>query len=81
MRTIYVVGSVNQDIVVSAERAPLPGETVFGTALAFFAGGKGANQAVAARLLGGHVRFIGKVGRDAFGAEMSYEAGGRCALS
>lgn len=70
MKTIYVAGSVNQDIVVSAERAPRPGETVFGTDLEFFPGGKGANQAVAARRLGGRVRFAGKVGADAFGAEM-----------
>ncbi len=70
MKTIVVAGSVNQDIVVSAERAPRPGETVFGTALEFFPGGKGANQAVAARLLGGRVRFAGKIGADAFGAEM-----------
>ncbi len=69
-RTIYVAGSINQDIVVSAERAPLPGETVFGSALELFPGGKGANQAVAARLLGGRVRFAGKVGADASGAEM-----------
>ncbi len=70
MKTIYVAGSVNQDIVVSAERAPRPGETVFGTGLELFPGGKGANQAVAARLLDGRVRFAGKVGADAFGAEM-----------
>ncbi len=70
MKTIYVAGSVNQDIVVSAERAPRPGETVFGTGLEFFPGGKGANQAVAARRLGGRVRFAGKVGADALGTEM-----------
>ncbi len=70
MKTIFVAGSVNQDIVVSAERAPRPGETVFGTGLEFFPGGKGANQAVAARLLGGRVRFAGKIGADAFGVEM-----------
>ncbi len=70
MKTIHVAGSVNQDIVVSAERAPRPGETVFGSSLEFFPGGKGANQAVAARLLGGRVRFAGKVGADPFGAEM-----------
>lgn len=70
MKRIVVAGSVNQDIVISAERAPRPGETVFGTALEFFPGGKGANQAVAARLLGGRVRFAGKIGADAFGGEM-----------
>ncbi len=70
MKTIYVAGSVNQDIVASAERAPRPGETVLGTALEFFPGGKGANQAVAARLLGGRVRFCGQVGADAFGTGM-----------
>lgn len=70
IRTIYVAGSINQDIVVSAERAPRPGETVFGSGLEFFPGGKGANQAVAARRLGGRVTFAGKVGADAFGAEM-----------
>jgi ribokinase len=70
MSEIFVVGSVNQDIVVSSEKIPTPGETVVGKNLEFFPGGKGANQAVAAKLLGGKVSFVGKVGKDAFGEEM-----------
>jgi ribokinase len=68
---VFVIGSVNQDIVVTVGKAPKPGETVFGTSISYFPGGKGANQAIAARRLGASVIFIGKVGRDAFGTAMS----------
>ncbi len=68
-KTIVVVGSINTDLVVTAERLPLPGETVTGNSFATFQGGKGANQAVAAAKLGASVKLIGKVGSDAFGAE------------
>ncbi|MBM4417439.1 MAG: ribokinase [Chloroflexi bacterium] len=64
---ILVVGSVNTDLVVRAERIPRPGETVQGSAFLIGGGGKGANQAVAAARLGGSVRFVGRVGPDAFG--------------
>jgi ribokinase len=61
---IAVVGSVNLDIVARTERLPGPGETVSGTSLARHPGGKGANQALAARRLGAEVQQIARVGRD-----------------
>jgi ribokinase len=64
---MIVVGSVNMDIVVRAPRAPAAGETVLGADYALYPGGKGANQAVAARRAGGAVAFIGCLGRDAYG--------------
>jgi ribokinase len=70
MPRIVVVGSANVDIVVATERLPVPGETVLGGTLLINHGGKGANQAVAARRLGAEVRFIGCVGDDAFGTAM-----------
>jgi len=65
---IVIVGSLNADLVVRAERFPQPGETVRGGALATLPGGKGANQAAAAGRLGGDVRIVGVVGDDANGA-------------
>ena len=62
-----VLGSVNMDVVVTAPRMPLPGETIAGDALHVSPGGKGANQAVAAARLGAEVRLVGRVGEDAFG--------------
>lgn len=67
---ILVVGSINMDLVVVTERLPAPGETVTGGTLLRAHGGKGANQAVAARRLGAEVRLIGAVGDDAFGTEL-----------
>ena len=67
---ILVVGSINVDIVALTERLPTPGETVTGGTLLINHGGKGANQAVAARRLGADVRFIGCVGEDTFGLEL-----------
>ena len=67
---ITVVGSTNMDLVVQVYRHPRPGETVLGSDYQTFPGGKGANQAVAAARLGGHVRFIGRLGNDAFGDEL-----------
>ncbi len=64
---IAVVGSLNQDLVVSAERMPLAGETLTGKSIQYFQGGKGANQAVACARLGAQVDLIGAVGDDAFG--------------
>lgn len=66
---ITVVGSINLDLVASVARLPRPGETVSGGALARHPGGKGANQALAARRLGAAVRLIGAVGRDAMADE------------
>jgi ribokinase len=68
MAHIVVVGSSNTDLVVPVSRIPAPGETVLGGALTTVAGGKGANQAVAAARLGGAVTFIARVGDDAYGA-------------
>ena len=70
MRKIYVVGSINRDLVVYVDGLPRPGETVFGNRFQQFPGGKGANQAVAASRLGDHVHLIGNVGSDAFGKQM-----------
>ena len=67
MGKIVVVGSSNTDLVVRATRMPEAGETVMGEKFMMTAGGKGANQAVAARRLGGDVTFIAKVGCDMFG--------------
>jgi ribokinase len=64
---VFVVGSINQDFVLSVERRPEPGETVTEAQLSKGNGGKGANQAAAAALLGASVRFIGRVGDDGFG--------------
>ena len=61
---LTVVGSINLDLVASAERLPRPGETVTGASFARYPGGKGANQAVAAARLGARVRMIGSVGVD-----------------
>ena len=66
---ITVVGSVNLDFVARGARLPAPGETVTGATLARHPGGKGANQALAARRLGAEVRLVARVGRDALAAE------------
>jgi ribokinase len=63
---IVVVGSLNMDLVTRTERIPQPGETILGGDLQTFPGGKGANQAVAARRMGAQVAMIGRVGQDAF---------------
>ncbi len=62
---ITVVGSVNLDLVARGPRLPRPGETVTGAVLARYPGGKGANQALAARRLGAEVQMIARVGLDA----------------
>ncbi|MCG8586418.1 MAG: ribokinase [Pirellulales bacterium] len=64
---IVVVGSINTDLVVRCERLPKPGETVIANEYAQIAGGKGANQAVAAARLGADVMMVGRVGDDEFG--------------
>lgn len=64
---IIIVGSANTDMVIRAPHFPQPGETIIGSDFMLNQGGKGANQAVAAARLGGHVAFIGKVGDDTFG--------------
>lgn len=66
---IAVLGSINLDLVASAATLPVPGETVTGAVLARHPGGKGANQALAARRLGADVAMVGRVGDDAMADE------------
>lgn len=70
MPRVLVIGSANVDFTVALERLPEPGETVTDGTLLVARGGKGANQAVAARRLGAGVRLIGCVGDDASGHEI-----------
>ncbi len=65
MTEVVVIGSVNLDLSATVSRLPAPGETVTGATLSRFPGGKGANQALAARRLGAHVRLVACVGDDA----------------
>jgi ribokinase len=69
MNEILVVGSSNTDMVVQTNELPLPGETKLGGTFFMNAGGKGANQAVAAARLGGNVTLITKLGNDIFGKQ------------
>ncbi|MBC8181524.1 ribokinase [candidate division KSB1 bacterium] len=64
---IVVVGSSNTDMIIKVPRIPKPGETILGGKFLSAAGGKGANQAVAAARAGGSVSFIARVGEDMFG--------------
>ena len=68
MAEIVVVGSVNLDLSATVARLPAPGETITGATLRRFPGGKGANQALAARRLGADVRLVACVGDDAAAA-------------
>jgi len=68
-KKIIVIGSCNTDMVIKADRLPVPGETVIGGTFFMNPGGKGANQAVAAARLGGKVTFISKTGNDVFGRQ------------
>ena len=64
---ISVIGSINMDQTVTAERIPLKGETLHGDTLSYIPGGKGANQAVAMARLGADVEMFGCVGDDSHG--------------
>ena len=64
---ILVIGSSNTDMIIKLDRIPQPGETVLGGEFVTAAGGKGANQAVAAARAGGEVTFVARVGQDMFG--------------
>jgi ribokinase len=70
MGRVFIAGSINMDVVATAERHPQVGETVAGKAVLYFPGGKGANQAVAAAKLGAPATLIGRLGLDAFGQQL-----------
>lgn len=67
--SVVVAGSSNTDMVIKTPHLPAPGETILGGTFFMNAGGKGANQAVAAARLGGNVTFIAKLGDDIFGRQ------------
>ncbi len=67
---IMVIGSFVMDLIVSTQRMPKSGETVLGSSFHTAPGGKGANQAVQAALLGAQVTMVGKVGNDEFGKQL-----------
>src|ERR1043166_1592395 len=70
MGRVFIAGSINMDVVATAERHPRIGETVGGSSVLYFPGGKGANQAVAAAKLGAPTTLIGRLGQDAFGRDL-----------
>ena len=67
---VIVFGGINMDLVTFSEKFPESGETVVGTKFLRYAGGKGANQAVAAARMGAQVKMVGKVGDDDFGDQL-----------
>ena len=67
---LAVVGSINMDMTVTAERIPLKGETLKGDSINYIPGGKGANQAVAMARLGANVEMFGCVGDDSNGRQL-----------
>ena len=69
-RRVVVVGSLNMDFVTAVQQHPKPGETVLGSDVQRFPGGKGANQAAAAAKLGADVAMLGCVGEDAIAQEL-----------
>jgi ribokinase len=70
MGRVFVAGSINMDVVATADRHPQIGETIAGHAVLYFPGGKGANQAVAAAKLGAPTTLIGRLGNDGFGDQL-----------
>jgi ribokinase len=70
MRRVFVAGSINMDVVATADRHPKIGETIAGREVLYFPGGKGANQAVSAAKLGATTTLIGRLGQDSFGREL-----------
>jgi ribokinase len=66
---VCVLGSFMKDLVATAERRPLPGETLHGTGFAEFLGGKGVNQAIAAARMGARTAIVGTIGEDRYGEE------------
>ncbi|SDF75851.1 ribokinase [Blastococcus aurantiacus] len=80
--SVTVVGSVNEDVLVAVDRLPGRGETVVGRSVTRAPGGKGANQAAAAGLLGPGVHMVGRVGEDAAGdRQLAALAGSRVNVS
>ena len=75
MKRIVVIGSLNMDSVIETPHMPKEGETVSGQSVTLVPGGKGANQAYAAGILGGNVSMIGAVGNDAFGTILKTNLG------
>ena len=67
---VVVVGSLNMDLAIKAEKQPQAGETVLGEEFGMFTGGKGFNQALAAARLGAEVAMVGRLGADLFGDEL-----------
>lgn len=67
---ILVIGSLNMDMVIEMRHMPLKGETVMGNTLTYIPGGKGANQAFAAGMLGGDAVMLGCVGKDSLGDQL-----------
>lgn len=70
MGRVFVAGSINMDVVATADRHPRSGETVAGKEILYFPGGKGANQAVSAAKLGATAILVGRLGMDAFGRDL-----------
>lgn len=70
MGRVFVAGSINMDVVTTADRHPKVGETVAGKAVHYFPGGKGANQAVASAKLAAPTTLIGRLGTDGFGQQL-----------
>lgn len=70
MKNILIVGSINEDLVITVDRVPKMGETLTGKGFMTVPGGKGANQALAVARLGGNVKMLGCVGNDGFGQEL-----------
>jgi ribokinase len=75
MSHVLVFGSINMDLVIETSTFPRLGETLAGASFATHAGGKGANQAVAAARLGAGVTMLGRVGSDSFGRELKARLG------
>lgn len=71
MKKIIVIGSSNVDMVVRTSHLPAPGETILGGEFFMNQGGKGANQAVAIKRLGGNLIFMAKLGNDVLGGNLS----------
>lgn len=70
MNNLFIVGSINADYYIEVENFPKAGETIISNSLKISYGGKGANQAYTASILGSNVNFVAKVGNDSIGNEI-----------